>query len=132
MTTQGSLRGAVPAVGLIGCLATAPAAFGAEAVMTPSELQSLFSNVTISHVSPRSGDAVRLIFQSNGTLDGRAGNRSDRGKWWVSRNGRLCFQFPKLEQGERHCHYLVRKGNRLVRLNRDKAAKAGEDWIVEN
>ena len=111
-------------------IAFAAYSHAAEGVMTAQELASLFNGVTITHVSPRSGDPVTLNFQSGGVLDGKAGNRRDRGKWWIHKDGRICFQFPKLEKGQRHCHLLIRKGNHLVRLHKNGGQKVGEDWII--
>jgi hypothetical protein len=99
--------------------------------LSGNELSALFSGRTISHISPRSGQRVLMVFSSGGSLHGTVGRRSENGRWWIS-GDLLCFQFPTLEKGTRICHSLVRVGsNQLKRLSpKNGRPKRGENWVI--
>ena len=99
--------------------------------LSSSEISALFSGRTISHVSPRSGQTVLMVFSAGGGLHGTVGRRSENGRWWTP-GDLLCFQFPTLEKGTQICHGLVRVGsNRLQRLSpRNGRPKSGAHWVI--
>jgi len=103
----------------------------AQSTMSQSELQKLFSGITIQHVSPRSGKKLHMFFQPGGSARVVVGQRRDVGRWWVGADGVFCMQFKKAVRGRRICHYLHRKGRRLERLKvRNRRPKRGIDWLI--
>ena len=120
----GALAGALCGIGITGSVQ-------AQRTMSQSELQKLFSGVTIQHVSPRSGKKLHIFFRADGSARVVVGRRRDVGKWWVGADGAFCMQFKKVVRGRRICHYLHRKGRRLERLNvKNRRPKRGIDWLI--
>lgn len=104
---------------------------GGEAFLTAAQLKLLITGTEISHVSPRSGNAVLMKFLADGTVDGTVGSGSPvNGTWQIKGTGQLCFDVAVL--GNEICFYLVRKGDNLVRYNRDGRPAKGIDWTIVN
>lgn len=102
-----------------------------ETFLTAAQLRLLITGTEISHVSPRSGNDVFMKFLADGTVDGNVGSGGIvNGTWQIKENGQLCFDIAVL--GNRICFYLVRKGDNLVRYNRDGRPAKGIDWTIVN
>jgi len=93
--------------------------------------RKLMTDTEISHVSPRSGSFVVMKFKADGTLDGNVGGgNAIAGPWQVRADGLLCFEASAL--GNRICFYLIRRGDKIQRLDLNKVPAKGIDWTIVN
>jgi hypothetical protein len=92
------------------------------------QVKQLITGSEITHTSPRSGSAVQLVFKGDGSLGGTAGKAEITGTWNVRPDGLLCFEASAL--GDKICFYLIRKGNEIQRLTRQKAPAKGINWKI--
>ncbi len=63
------------------------------------------------------GHTIPVRFSANGSMSGSfkgifAGQRSDRGRWWISGN-QLCQQWSNWLDGKSHCAQVSGKGSNL-------------------
>jgi len=93
-----------------------------------SQVRQLLTGSEIAHTSPRSGSSVLLEFKGDGALGGSAGKTAITGTWKVQPDGLLCFEASAL--GNVVCFYLIRKGDEVQRLNKQRKPAEGINWRI--
>lgn len=99
--------------------------------LTAEQLRMLLTGTEISHVSPKSGSHVQMIFRPDGSLDGSVGQQGAdlTGSWRITDAGTICFHANQL--GDNLCFRLVKSGNQLKRYKPNGQPMHGIDWTIE-
>lgn len=106
-------------------------ATNAQDFLSRQQVQRLFSGITVSHNSPRSGQHVVMRFRPGGSFSVQAGSRSDTGSWFVRKNGALCWQYDRMRGGRRVCSLIVRRGQAIGKYHPRRRTRApGADWQI--
>lgn len=102
---------------------------GAMPWLNGDQVRKLMSGTEVSHVSPRNGAPMTMNFKADGTMDGTAGNSNTvTGAWQVRPDGQFCFDSSAATKTI--CFYLIRKGDKVQRLNNKKVPAPGIDWSI--
>ncbi len=101
----------------------------AKAYVRGPALRALVSGTTVSHVSPRSGSAVRMTWRPDGRVDAATPKRTLNGRWRIEGDSVFCLELEVLPGGSA-CLHLVRRGNRIERYSRRHRRLKGEDWVI--
>jgi hypothetical protein len=128
---EGTMRKAmIIALALCGLFAFGRAAMAEGA--TVAEIKKALSGNT-TEGSNRHGTAMRVLHAANGEVVFALenGNYSDRGKWWIPKDGVVCYQWEKIGGGNERCSTNVHfdADGRYVATNAD--GKTGKAKILQ-
>ncbi len=92
----------IAALTLMGIFAIGQAALAADA--TVDEIKKGIGGNTLHYVSP-SNKIYKLLYTLGGevVIVIKESTFTDRGKWWVPKNGILCSKYNKIAKGKERC-----------------------------
>lgn len=109
-----------------------PCASAAE-MLSAGDMTALVTGATVEFTSRR-GNPGAMTFAPGGRFSGTVtippGPISDRGKWWVEKDGLLCFRYENWQGGADRCLYLERTRDGFRRYGPDRAALMGRNWVI--
>ena len=98
--------------------------------VTGPKLRALVSGTTVSHISPRSGHAIRMTWNRDGSVVASGAKNTRNGTWSIERGQRaFCLDMPMYRRGKT-CMFLIRRGTHIERYTRRHRRMKGADWVI--
>ena len=83
--------------------------------LSTEEIKRLLPGHTVESTD-KFGRRRQKIFEADGRLDGKRDSgklKSDVGKWWVPRDGKVCWTWETWNPGKQWCQTVERDGDRV-------------------
>ena len=98
--------------------------------VTGAALRALVTGTTVHHVSPRSGKAVTMTWERDGTISAMSERKQVTGHWTIERERNFCMEMSIFAKGKA-CMLLIRNGNRIERYSAKTQKRVnGQDWEI--